>query len=187
MKTKIFAGLFLSIFLVPASALIVNINGLSQAFVYIQIGHGLVNTHGMFGAPASMIDEVSFDFPAGTRPGDGVAISGSPVMPFLLIGSRPFWSWWNSRFRLTVNSSAPLTNAGGSSIPFSEFSWTTQDGDIPNGRFNDTAAQNLHTFNLGYNSSPRGVIDYLTFTYDNDQIYPPGSYTGRLIYTVTLL
>lgn len=187
MKTKLITGLFISTLLTPASALIVNITGINQSFVYIQIGHGQVSSLGLFGSPAGMIDEVSFDFPSGTRPGDGVAINGTPVMPFLLIGSRTFFGYWINNFRLTANSSMPLTNAGGDSIPFSEFSWTSRDGDIPNGRFNDSAVQNLNTFNPGFSTSVRGVIDYLTYSYDNDQIFPPGTYTGRVVYTVTLL
>ncbi len=187
MKTKLITGLLLVALLMPVSALIVNVTGINQSFVYIQIGHGQVSSLGLFGAPAGMIDEVSFDFPVGTRPGDGVAISGTPVMPFLLIGSRTFFGFWVNNFRLTANTAMPLTNAGGDSIPFSEFSWTSRDGDIPNGRFNDSAVQNLNAFNPGWNSNVRGVIDYLTFSYDNDQIFAPGVYTGRVTYTITLL
>jgi len=32
-----------------------------------------------------------------------------------------------------------------------------------------------------------GVVDSLTFVYINDKLYPAGTYTGRVVYTITEL
>lgn len=174
--------------------LIVNTN---QPFAFIQVGHGIVSSDGMFGPPAGLVDEVSFPFPAGVRPGDGTAIIGTPVIPIMVLGlSRRN----RSNFTVTMNSSVPLMNANGDTIPFSEFSWTTQDGDIPPGIFSGGAQQTLMNFkgkkakgkgkgkgkkgNRGVNA---GVVDYLTFSYSNINSYPAGIYQGQVVYTITNL
>ncbi len=167
---------------VAANAVQVQV-GVTTPFVYIQIGHGQISALGLFGPPAGQIDEVSFVFPAGVRPGDGTPVIGTPVMPVALLG---YSGGGQANFRITMNSAAPLGNGNGDTLPFSEFSWIAQDGDINNGQFDDSANQLLQQFNYFWPRG-RGVIDYLTFSYDNDQIYAPGTYTGRVVYTITEL
>ena len=44
---------------------------------------------------------------------------------------------------LTVDSSIPLTN-GAATLPFTEISWTSRDGDVPAGRFDGSNFRNRH-------------------------------------------
>lgn len=156
----------------------------TNPFVYIQIGHGDLRRRGLFGPPSGQVDEVSFTFPAGVQPGDGTPVLGTPTIPIALLGL----SVGNqANYRVTVNSSAGLTNEFGDMLPFAEISWTTTDGDIPSGTFDDSANQFLLEYNFAPTNRGRGVIDYLTFSYANDTIYPAGTYTGRVIYTITEL
>jgi hypothetical protein len=180
-RTICFA-LLLGLLSFQAQAVRLNVN-VTNPFVYIQVGHGLISAYGMFGPPAGLVDEVSFPFPVGVRPGDGTAITGTPVIPVMVLG----YSGRNrTRFSVTMNSSAPLVNAGGDTIPFTEFSWTTQDGDIPPGAFDGSAQQTLMTLNRRGRRG-RGVADYLTFSYSNLNLYPAGSYQGQVVYTITNL
>jgi hypothetical protein len=170
--------------LLPLSvqALRLNIN-VTIPFVYIQVGHGLISSYGMFGPPAGLVDEVTFGFPPGVQAGDGTDVIGTPVIPVMVLG----YSGGNrSRYTVTMNSSVPLTSGSGNTIPFSEFSWTTQDGDIPAGTFDGGAQQTLVTMD-GRGRRARGLVDYLTFSYGNDNAYPAGTYQGRVVYTITNL
>ena len=166
----------------PAHALRFSVN-VTAPLVYIQVGHGELSSYGLLGGPASQVDEVVFNFPPGTQTGDGTPVTGTPVIPFAFLG----YSGRNqANYRINIDSSAGLTNVRGDRLPFSEFSWTTQDGDIPAGQFNDSANQLLLDYR-GRGRRMRGVVDYLTFSYNNTQIYPAGTYTGRVIYTITEL
>jgi len=165
----------------------------NQPFVFIQVGHGIVSSDGMFGPPAGLVDEVSFPFPVGVRPGDGTAVLGTPVIPIMVLGLS---KKNRSNFTVTMNSSVPLMNANGDTIPFSEFSWTTQDGDIPPGTFSGGTQQMLMTFKgkkgkgkgkKGSKAINAGVVDYLTFSYSNVNLYPSAIYQGQVVYTITNL
>lgn len=79
---------------------------------------------------------------------------------------------------LTVDSSTPLDNGSGATIPASEISWTARYGDIPSGSFADTGNQPLASFT----SSVR-VADWHTFSYANRNIYEAGTYNGQVTYT----
>jgi hypothetical protein len=152
-------------------------------FVYIQVGHGSLSRDGLFGPPAGQVDEVLFTLPPGVQSGDGTPLVGTPVMPILFLG----YSGSNrANYRVTMNSAAGLVNGSGDQIPFSDFTWTTQDGDIPAGQFNDSANQLLQQYNFNGNRA-RGVVDYLTFSYANTVVRPGGTYTGRVVYTITEL
>ena len=85
-----------------------------------------------------------------------------------------------------MNSAGGLINGNGDVIPFSTLSWTTQDGDIPSGQFDDSANQFLQQYNRRGRRA-RGVVDYLTFSYANTASFPPGTYSGRVTYTITNL
>ena len=112
------------------------------------------------------------------------ADTGTPVIPIALLGLS---AGNQTNFRVTVNSSAPLINGVGDSLPFSEIAWVTRDGDIPAGQFDESANQFLMNYTFAPTNRGRGVIDYLTFSYTNTRIYPAGTYTGRVTYTVTEL
>jgi len=148
--------------------------------VFIQIGHGTLSTFGLFGPPVSMVDEVTFPLPPGVQFGDGTPIIGTPVIPVAFIG----YSGANrANFLITIDSSSGMLNGNGDVIPFSDLSWTTQDGDIPSGQFDDSANQFLQQYNLR-GRRYRGIVDYLTFSYSNSSGYPAGDYSGRVTYTI---
>ena len=158
--------------------------GFTNPFVYIQIGHGQFSSLGLLGPPANLVDEVSFNFPAGVQPGDGTPIIGTPAnIPIAVLA---YSGSGRANFRVTIDSSTPLFNGTGDIIPFSKFSWTTRDGDISSGTFNDTANQLWQQYSFNYPRG-RGVIDFMTFSFANDQIYRSGTYTGRVVYTITEL
>lgn len=92
----------------------------------------------------------------------------------------------NPAATLTVTTSAAnLTNAAGDRIPFSQISWTASGiGDatqaIPSGSFTG-GTQTLASF--GTNQWKESCH---TFSYANAATLPPGTYTGRATYTLTL-
>ena len=180
--TRRFIAILLVCLLPPsASALEVQIN-ISTPFVYIQVGHGLFRRFGLSGPPVGLVDEVEFTLPAGVVPGTGTPVTGAPEIPIALLG---YSGGGQARFTVTMNSSVALNDGGGNTIPFNEISWSTRDGDIPDGRFDGSAAQTLLTFDRSWPRG-RGVVDFLTFSYDNDTVYAAGTYTGRVVYTIAL-
>ena len=183
LPTVIIALVVASTYPRDASPVEIRINR-TTPFVYIQIGHGDLKRRGLFGPPSGLVDEVSFTFPVGVRPGDGTPILGTPTIPVALLGLS---AGNQTSFRVTMNSSGRLTNEFGDTLPFSEIGWTTSDGDIPSGTFDDSVNQFLIEYNLAPTDRGRGIIDYLTFSYANDKVYPAGTYTGRVVYTITEL
>jgi hypothetical protein len=166
-----FVPLALAFAHVPSHALLFSVRP-GPPFVYIQVG-----------GSGQTIDTVTFTVPAGPGAGSGTPIVGAPVIPITVLG----YSGRNqANYRITMNSAAGFTNPSGARIPFSDFSWTTRDGDIPAGQFNDSANQLLLQYN-GRGNRARGITDYLTFSYANTSVYPGGTYTGRVVYTVTEL
>ena len=158
---------------------------ITNPFVYIQIGHGDLSNRGLLGGPASLVDEVSFAIPAGVQPGDGTPVVGTPVIPMAVVGLN---AGTRIIFRVTIDSSAPLLSGNGDQLPFSEFSWTSRDGDIPGGQFSNSPNQLLLDYNARRRGrGGRGVVDQLTFSYANDKVFVAGSYTGRIVYTITEL
>ncbi|MBW2635485.1 MAG: hypothetical protein JRE14_15485 [Deltaproteobacteria bacterium] len=87
----------------------------------------------------------------------------------------------NARYVVTADSSTPLSN-GATTIPFTDISWTSQDGDIPSGRFDGSSAQVI----LGATSAFWHIRDWHTFTYDNTRVLPGGTYSGTVTYTVSI-
>jgi hypothetical protein len=169
--SRLFASLIVLAYVAPSHALRFSVQP-GPPFVYIEVGS---NTQ--------TIDTVTFTVPAGPGAGTGTPVVGAPVIPITVLG----YSGGNqSNYRITMNSAAGLTNSTGARIPFSEFSWTTRDGDIPTGQFNDSANQLLLQHN-GRGNRARGITDYLTFSFANTAIYPSGVYTGLIVYTVTEL
>ena len=156
----------------------------ADPFVFIQVGNGELNRSGLFGPPVDAVNVVSFALPSAGSAGDGTPIVGDVVIPFAFLG---FSNKKQTNFVVTMDSSSGLVNsATGDSIPFSEISWTAQDGEIPAGQFDGTANQLLREYNLHGNRA-KGVVDYLTFSYANARVYPGGTYSGRVVYTITQL
>lgn len=84
---------------------------------------------------------------------------------------------------LTINPPASLTSAGGTTIPFSDISWTSSgNGDngtqpFPSGSFSGSSSINFpaNTWRESCHS----------FTYANTAFVAAGTYTGRVLYTLS--
>jgi hypothetical protein len=115
--------------------------------------------------------------------GDGTPIVGVPSDVYIEVSARraTFWDALSTSFILSVDASVPLTD-GTHVIPFTDISWTSATGDIPAGRFTGSPNQLL----LGPISTFWQVSDRHTFYYDNLQVLPAGSYTGRVTYTASI-
>lgn len=82
---------------------------------------------------------------------------------------------------LTVNSSGGIVS-GANTIPYTDFSWTTSGGaEIPSGAFTGATSQPLLSF-----GTSREVSVCLQFVFANTTIYPPGTYTGQLVYSLQM-
>jgi len=128
------------------------------------------------GSAGATIDTVTFTVP-GTGTADGTPVTGSPSI-FVQVSARRAGGPART-YTLSVNSATPLAN-GADTLPFTSFSWTTTDADIPAGTFNGTAAQVLMQF-----QNNRTISNTHTFVYDNTQVLAPGTYTGQLVYTLS--
>ena len=148
-------------------------------------------TFNMWGAPAEVrirvgaesgVTTVTHDVPA-VNLGDGTPIVGTPNLVFIEASARRanFWDALLTYFIVSVDSSTPLSN-GIYSIPFTTISWRSEDGSIPSGRFNGTASQVI----LEATRAISRVSDHHTFTYDNLEVVPHGTYTGSVTYTVSI-
>jgi hypothetical protein len=158
--------------------------------VFKPIAHAEM-TFNFWGAPAEVrirvgaqtgITTVTHNVPA-TNLGDGTPIEGTPNSVLIEASARRanFFSALSTNFIVSVDSSTPLSN-GTDTIPFTSISWTAQDESIPSGNFNGSPAQVI--------LPPTGafwlVRDWHTFYYNNTQIVPYGTYTGRVTYTVSV-
>ena len=144
-----------------------------------------------FGPPAEVririgaetgITTVSHDVPL-SMTGDGTPISGVPAGVIIEVSARRATAreMNHTSYVLTVDSSVPLSSGLGT-IPFTEISWTSQDGDIPGGRFDGTSSQVI----LSPAKAKYLVRDFLTFIYDNDLPVTAGTYTGTVTFTVSI-
>lgn len=115
--------------------------------------------------------------------GDGTPISGVPAGVVIEVSARRATAREMNHvyYVVTADSSVPLSS-GLDTIPFTEISWTSQSGDIPDGRFDGTSAQVI----LGLTRAKYMVRDRLTFIYDNDQPVNAGTYNGSVTYTISI-
>jgi len=145
----------------------------------------------LWGAPAEVrirvgaatgITTVTHNVPA-TQVGDGTPVAGTPGSLLIEASARRanFLSALSTNFIVSVDSSTPLSN-GTDTIPFTSISWTAQDEDIPSGNFTGSPAQVI----LPPTRAFWLVRDWHTFYYNNTQIVPYGTYSGRVTYTVSV-
>ena len=86
---------------------------------------------------------------------------------------------------LTATVPASLTDAAGDTIPFTQISWTSSgNGDtgtevFPTGKFTGT------TQSVGTIAQNQWAESCWTFSYANGVVAPAGTYTGRVLYTLT--
>lgn len=186
-----------------AQAYIVNISPGPRA-VYLRVGDGqFTGTYNGGGTPGSGggINLVSVSVPAAVL-GNGVdqamttnATTGISNLDGFAFCNVPAEIYVGGFYRLpgttgnaslTVVSPANLTNGTGQTIPFSQISWTSSgNGDgtatqpVPAGTFNG-GTQTLATFPVNtWRESCH------TFRYGNDAVVSAGTYTGRVVYTLS--
>jgi hypothetical protein len=127
------------------------------------------------GTPGATIDRVSCTL--ADVPGSGaVAMTSSganpvPVRVSALVAT-------GATVRLLANSSTPLSNGAGGTIPFDQISWTSGGAPFSSGTFSNGAAQVLDTFTGSGNRT--GTY---AFTYANANYYATGTYNGQVTYT----
>jgi hypothetical protein len=179
----------------PAHALIFNLGNSPTRQLHLQVGTGGTGAQVMPVNPT--VDVVSVTVPAvalGNSASQVMSTSNpntiDPYPPVALtcsdgrqvlvsaIARVPFGI---ANATLTVNSSAPLTNATGEVLPFSQISWTSSDGSIPSGAFNTGAAQTL--LNM---TTSRQYESCHTFSYANTGVVAAGTYRGRVTYTLSM-
>ncbi len=133
------------------------------------------------GAPAG-VTTVIHNVPA-TQIGDGTPIVGTPNSILIEASARRvnLFQAIFTNFILSVDSSIPLSS-GSNTIPFTDISWTAQDGTIPSGSFSGTPGQVI----LGATRAIWQVRDWHTFYYNNMRVVPSGTYTGRVTYTAAI-
>ena len=131
---------------------------------------------------ASGITTVVHNVPS-NRIGDATPVQGAPNSILIDAYARRsnIITALFSQFIISVDSSAPLTN-GSNTIPFSDISWTAQDGDISSGNFNGTPGQVI----AGPISAFYRISDRLTFYYNNTQVVASGVYFGQVTYTIAI-
>jgi len=147
-----------------ATATVFTLNDRSNQTLSIRVGGG-----------GKSLSTVTFNVPV-TNSGDGSPIPGSQSIDIRLeiraTAATPLTGF------LSVDSSVPLSNGSGGTIPLTSISWTSSDGSIPSGRFNGSVNQLLAIF-----PSSTRIVDTLTFTFANDSLYDPGTYNGQITYT----
>jgi hypothetical protein len=127
------------------------------------------------GTTGASVDQITFtinDLP-GTGAVEG-SCSGTYPVPVRAAG----FLRRGQRMTIRANSSAPLTN-GSENIRFNNISWTAT-GNFTSGRFNNYANQRIERWTASGNRTGN-----LRFFYDNDEYHGPGTYKGRVTYTLS--
>jgi hypothetical protein len=145
-----------------------NITVHAHPYVYLEIG-----------TVGAIVDQISFR--VATLPGAGpVRGESTGLYPVPVIGDGLLTAPGTAT--LTVNSANPLEDGRGNRIPFSEVYWTGA-GDIPGGQFAGSAQQII--FQQAAHRGRLKINGAMSFFYRNQNYYPAGTYTGRVIYTLT--
>jgi len=190
----VFAGLALAAAL-PAQALVFNLGNSPVRQLHLQVGSGGNGSQVMPVNPT--VDVVSVTVPAGALGNASSQVmstsNSNTIDPYppvkltcadgrqVLVSAIARVPFGIANATLTVNSAAPLANASGETLPFSQISWTSSDGAIPSGTFNTSAAQTL----LNMTTSQQYESCH-TFRYANTGVVAAGTYRGRVTYTLSM-
>jgi hypothetical protein len=149
------------------------------------------------GAPGNTVSTVSFNVAAATA-GTGAAVlgttnaaAGSAQAPNFLAAcpANNVRVWARARSTaglprtatLSVNSTGGVVS-GANVIPFTDFGWIASGGtELPSGSFSGSTAQPLLSF-----PTSNEVSVCLQFQFANTTIYPAGTYTGQLTYSLQM-
>jgi hypothetical protein len=131
------------------------------------------------GSPGAIIDLVTFR--VGGIPGSG-AVRGESTGTYPV----PFRAWGlltsAGMVTLAADSSQPLSDGMGHTIPFSQISWQGS-GAVPSGRFTGTSKQTVWQQATSGWFRAEGAM---AFFYDNILFVPSGTYLGRVTYTLSV-
>jgi hypothetical protein len=126
------------------------------------------------GTSGSTIDRVSFT--VSQLPGSGAVAgvsSGANPVPVRATSSPT-----SATKVLTANSSIPLNDGAGHTIPFTQISWTGANR-VPSGTFTGSPSQQI------YNGTQSISSGTMSFSYANTVYVPSGTYTARVTYTLS--
>ncbi len=185
----------------PAAAFTTTISSSTTKALYLRIGDGTMTggNYNSGGVPGnnSTINVVSVTVPAvalGNATAQAMTGSGSTTSSWdgyafcnagqVYIGG--FYRYTNSGGTavLSAQSSAPMTDGAGNSIPFTQISWTSSgNGDtgaepIPAGTFNG-GTQTLANFPVN-----NWQESCHSFSYANSAVVAAGTFSGRVTYTL---
>lgn len=163
------------------------------------------------GTAGATVDTVAFSVTGANAGLTPTAVSGTPTITVWVAPVRPVID--NTivhAVTLQVDSSTAMTcqsgGCGTNTISFSKISWVVSNnagtGDIQSGRFTGAAAQQIASFNSNANTCVGALCllgigawlgqtrqldaTQLQFFYDNDVIYPGGTYRGAVRFTATM-
>lgn len=187
----------------PSAAFTVNITAANPRMLYLQVGVGSFSgLYSSGGTPANnaTVNVVSVTVPA-AQVGNGAvqtmttnstasnsfydnfAFCNAPAQ--LYVGGFYRSTTNTGAATLTATSPANLVNANGDRIPFSQISWTSSgNGDtgaqpFPAGTFNGA------TRTIGSVARNQWAESCHTFRYANSNFVASGTYTGRVVYTLS--
>ena len=126
------------------------------------------------GSPGGRIDVVRFDVSGLPGSGQVQGISSGPN-PVTVQAKARFIS---GQMIITADSSIPLEDGAGNTIPFSEIGWVGTGG-IPSGNFSNAADQVIMV------TSSSNFSGGMSFYYRHILYVPSGVYTGRVTYTLS--
>lgn len=189
----------------PASAFTVSIAAGSPKTVYLQVGVGtFTSTYNVGGTPGNdaTINKESVTVAAnavGNGTAQAMTTDSTQTNSFydnFIFCSVPQQLYIGGFYRtvgsgsgsVSVTATVPtsLTDATGDSIPFSQISWTSAgNGDsggqpFPAGTFTGGSVQAIGTI-----ARNQWAESCWTFSYKNTVSPPAGTYTGRVLYTLT--
>jgi hypothetical protein len=193
---------------VPAAAYTVTINAASPKTVYLQVGVGTFNgIYDSGGTPANnaTVNKVSVSVAAnavGNSTAQAMTTDSTQAVSFyddfascdvpaqLYIGG--FYRTTgngNGSVNVTATVPAALVDSTGDQIPFSRISWTTggngPTGTIPGQPFTAGTFTAGGVQTVGSIAQNQWAESCWTFSYSNTTVIPAGTYTGRVLYTLT--
>ena len=173
----------------------------AQAFV-VDINPGSRQLYFRVGDPGAAINSVSVNVPAAALGNavaqqmrsdavetdseyDGFAFCNLPNEVYVGGYYRRPGNGNNGNASLTIAPPATLTNATGQTIPFSQISWTSSGNGpgnatqpFPDGSFSGTSTYSNFAANTWRESCH-------SFSYANSTFVAAGTYTGRVVYTLS--
>jgi len=198
-------AVLLAILAADASAYTLTLTPAAPQTVYLQVGVGsFTKNYNVGGVPGNnaTINVVSTSVPAAAV-GNGTAqamttdsaasLSNLDGYAFCNVPNQLYIGGFyrttgatTAAARVTATVPASLVNAGGSTIPFSQIQWTSSgNGDVgvevfPGGTFVSGGAQNV-----GSIASNQWAESCWTFSYLNNTVPAAGTFTGRVLFTLS--